>query len=94
MAGDAIHLFDSNREELNTFGASSQVQNGNSTIWLGDNGYAFQFSGCDGITANCLPIMKGRIYTVRLYQPRAEILHGAWTLLETQPGNSVRVGPP
>jgi hypothetical protein len=30
-------------------------------------------------TPNCLPIMPGWNYTVRLYRPRAEILNGKWT---------------
>ena len=37
-----------------------------------------QFGGCDGKIPNCLPIMKGWNYTVRLYRPRAEILNGKW----------------
>jgi hypothetical protein len=45
------------------------------------------FGGCDGSTPNCLPIMKGWIYTVRLYLPRAEILNGAWTFSEAHPVN-------
>jgi hypothetical protein len=43
--------------------------------------------GCDGRIPNCLPIMKGWIYTVRLYRPRAEILNGAWTFPEAQSVN-------
>ena len=35
--------------------------------------------------ANCLPIMKGWNYTVRLYRPRAEILNGSWTFPEPEP---------
>jgi hypothetical protein len=42
-----------------------------------DNGtFAIQFGGCDGKIPNCLPIMKGWNYTVRLYRQRAEILNG------------------
>ena len=44
-----------------------------------------QFGGCDGKIANCLPIMKGWNYTVRLYRPRAEILDGSWSFPEPQP---------
>ena len=29
--------------------------------------------------------MKGWIYTVRLYRPRAEILNGSWTFLKAPP---------
>jgi hypothetical protein len=44
-----------------------------------------QFGGCDGTTANCLPIVPGWNYMVRLYRPRAEILNGSWTFPEAQP---------
>lgn len=37
-----------------------------------------QFGGCDKATPNCLPIMKGWNYTIRLYRPRREILDGSW----------------
>jgi hypothetical protein len=52
-----------------------------------DGSVTIQFGGCDGKTANCLPILKGWIYTVRLYRPRAEILDGAWTFPEAEPVN-------
>jgi hypothetical protein len=52
-----------------------------------DGSVAIQFGGCDGKTANCLPIVKGWNYMVRLYRPRAEILNGAWTFPEAQPVN-------
>lgn len=44
-----------------------------------------QFGGCDGKIPNCLPIMPGWNYTVRLYRPRAEILNGTWQFPEPQP---------
>jgi len=44
-----------------------------------DGSIAIQFGGCDGKIPNCLPIMPGWNYTVRLYRPRAEILNGKWT---------------
>jgi hypothetical protein len=44
-----------------------------------DGSVAIQFGGCDGKIPNCLPIMKGWNYTVRLYRPRPEILNGKWT---------------
>lgn len=47
-----------------------------------DGAVAIQFGGCDGKIANCLPIMKGWNYTVRLYRPRAEILDGSWQFPE------------
>jgi hypothetical protein len=50
-----------------------------------DGAIAIQFGGCDGKIDNCLPIMKGWNYTVRLYRPRAAILDGSWTFPEPQP---------
>lgn len=44
-----------------------------------------QFGGCDGKVPNCLPIVKGWNYTVRLYRPRPEILSGAWKFPDPQP---------
>jgi hypothetical protein len=44
-----------------------------------------QFGGCDGKIPNCLPIMNGWNYMVRLYRPRAEILSGKWKFPEAQP---------
>jgi hypothetical protein len=51
----------------------------------GDGSVAIQFGGCDASVANCLPIMPGWNYTVRLYRPGAEILNGTWTFPEPQP---------
>jgi hypothetical protein len=50
-----------------------------------DGSYAIQFGGCDGTIPNCLPVMKGWNYTVRLYRPRAEIRSGKWKFPEPQP---------
>ena len=50
-----------------------------------DGSVVIQFGGCDGEIPNCLPIMKGWNYTVRLFLPRPEILSGAWRFSEAQP---------
>ena len=50
-----------------------------------DGSTTVQFGGCDGKTPNCLPIMKGWNYTVRLYRPRPEILNGKWKFPEPKP---------
>lgn len=52
-----------------------------------DGSVDVQFGGCDGEVANCLPIMQGWNYTVRLYRPRAEILDGSWKFPDPQPVN-------
>jgi hypothetical protein len=50
-----------------------------------DGSIAIRFGGCDSKIPNCLPIVKGWNYTVRLYRPRAEILNGTWRFPEPQP---------
>ena len=47
-----------------------------------DRSVDIQFGGCDGKILNCLPIMPGWNYTVRLYRPRPEILNGTWKFPE------------
>ena len=76
---NAEGYFQSN--ELNVYSIN------NITAKQGEDGsVTIQFGGCDGKTAKCLPILKGWIYTVRLYRPRAEILNGA-TFPGAQPVN-------
>jgi hypothetical protein len=50
-----------------------------------DGSVDVQFGGCDGKIPNCLPIMNGWNYTVRLYRPRAEVLSSKWKFPEPQP---------
>jgi hypothetical protein len=50
-----------------------------------DGKVTIQFGGCDGEIPNCLPITEGWNYTVRLFQPRAEILDGTWQFPLAQP---------
>ena len=52
-----------------------------------DGSVTIQFGGCDGKIPNCLPIMNGWNYTVRLYRPRSDILSGKWKFPEAQPAN-------
>ena len=52
-----------------------------------DGSIAVQFGGCDGKVPNCLPIVKGWNYTVRLYRPRREVLDGTWKFPEAQPAS-------
>lgn len=49
-----------------------------------DGSIKVQFGDCDGRVPNCLPIMPGWNYMVRLYRPRAEILDGKWTFPPAQ----------
>jgi hypothetical protein len=50
-----------------------------------DGSTTVQFGGCDGKIPNCIPIMKGWNYTVRLYRPRTEILEGRWKFPVARP---------
>lgn len=52
-----------------------------------DGSVAVQFGGCDGKIPNCLPIMPGWNYTVRMYRPREAILDGSWKFPEAQAVN-------
>jgi len=52
-----------------------------------DGSISIQFGGCDGKIPNCLPIMNGWNYTVRLYRPRPEILEGKWKFPAPRPVN-------
>lgn len=49
-----------------------------------DGSVVVQFGGCGGEVANCLPIMPGWNYMVRLYRPRPEVLNGSWKFPEAQ----------
>jgi hypothetical protein len=50
-----------------------------------DGSVTIRFGECDGKAVNCLPIMPGWNYLVRLYRPRPEILDGSWTFPAAQP---------
>jgi hypothetical protein len=52
-----------------------------------DGSITIQFGGCDGKIPNCLPIVKGWNYAVRLYRPRDEILKGTWKFPELKPAS-------
>jgi hypothetical protein len=49
-----------------------------------DGSVSVQFGGCEGKVPNCLPIMPGWNYIVRLYRPRAPILDGTYKFPEPQ----------
>ncbi|QOZ69063.1 DUF1254 domain-containing protein [Bradyrhizobium arachidis] len=68
--------------EKNPYGAYSL--NNITAAKSADGSVAVQFGGCDGKIPNCLPIMKGWNYTVRLYRPRPEILNSKWKFPEPQ----------
>lgn len=50
-----------------------------------DGSYTIHFGGCADGRTNCIPITPDWNYTVRLYQPRAEILDGSWVFPMPEP---------
>ncbi|MBW0159451.1 DUF1214 domain-containing protein [Sedimentimonas flavescens] len=52
-----------------------------------DGSYTIHFGACEDGRINCIPITPGWNYTVRLYEPRAEILDGSWTFPELEAVN-------
>jgi hypothetical protein len=50
-----------------------------------DGSVTIQFGGFDGKTPNCIPIVPGWNYMVRLYRPHEEILSGQWKFPEARP---------
>ena len=50
-----------------------------------DGSITVHFGGYDDDRVNCLPIMNGWNYLVRLYRPHAEVLDGSWTFPTPEP---------
>jgi hypothetical protein len=50
-----------------------------------DGSITVHFGGCADDRSNCLPISEGWDYLIRLYRPRPELLHGAWTFPAVEP---------
>jgi hypothetical protein len=65
--------------------SNAYAVNGLSAKKTADGSVTIQFGGCDGKIPNCLPIPQGWNYTVRLFQPRPEILDGKWKFPDAQP---------
>lgn len=50
-----------------------------------DGSVTIQFGACDRSVPNCVPIVDGWNYIVRLYRPRPELLDGSWKFPEPRP---------
>ena len=50
-----------------------------------DGSVTVSFGGCSNDRPNCLPIMEGWNYAVRMYRPRPEILDGSWKFPSAEP---------
>lgn len=68
------------KNEYNTYSLNNLTAKKNP-----DGSISVQFGGCDGKVPNCLPIMPGWNYLVRLYRPRVEILNGTWKFPNAKP---------
>jgi len=69
--------------EKNSLGAYSI--NNLTAVPNDDGSFTVQFGGCDSKATNCIPIVKGWNYAIRLYRPRKEILDGSWKFPIAQP---------
>jgi hypothetical protein len=50
-----------------------------------DGSITVHFGGCDDGRVNCLPVMEGWNYAVRMYEPDPEILDGTWVFPAIEP---------
>jgi len=74
---NAQGFFEPNDQQAYSINSVSGARNddGSMTVHLG---------GCQDGRGNCLPIMEGWNYTVRLYQPGPEVLDGSWVFPAAQ----------
>ena len=47
-----------------------------------DGSITINLGGCEDGRINCIPVSKGWNYTVRMYQPRQEVIDGTWKFPE------------
>ena len=52
-----------------------------------DGSMTVHLGACEDDRVNCLPLIEGWNYTVRMYRPGAEVLDGSWTFPAAQPLN-------
>ena len=74
---DAKGYFEKNQYNAYTLNNVTAKKNGDGSVTI-------QFGGCDGQIPNCLPIMSGWNYMVRLYRPRPKVLNGRWKFPDAQ----------
>jgi hypothetical protein len=55
-----------------------------------DGSVTVNLGGCANECPNCIPVMDGWNYTVRLYPPRAQVLDGSWTFPLDRAGDGRR----
>jgi len=62
------------QNDLNAYSLNNLTAKPNS-----DGSYTIRFGGCGKSVENCLPIMDGWNYAVRMYEPSKAIIDGTWT---------------
>jgi hypothetical protein len=68
---NAAGFFEANERNANSVNSITATRNADGTVTV-------HFGGCADDPPNCLPIMEGWNYLVRLYRPHPEILDGSW----------------
>ena len=68
---NADGFFEPNERNANSVNSITATRNEDGSVTV-------NFGGCSDDRPNCLPIMEGWNYAVRMYQPRPEILDGSW----------------
>ncbi len=82
----SVSVYDANRYFApNALGA--YVVNSVSGTYNEDGSMTVHLGGCEDGRVNCLPLVDGWNYTVRLYRAAPEVLDGSWTFPEVQPVN-------
>jgi hypothetical protein len=82
---NADGFFEPNERNVNNLNSVTAVPNGDGSITV-------HLGGCGEDRPNCIPIMNGWNYLIRLYRPRPPILDGSWTfptISSTEPTPSV-----
>lgn len=69
--------FEKNKQNIYTMNNVTAVPNEDGSVTI-------QFGGDEKAT-NCIPIMPGWNYVVRMYRPRQEILNGTWEFPKARP---------
>ena len=79
---NADGFFEANDRDANSINSVTATPNDDGSITV-------HFGGCGDDRANCLPIMEGWNYVVRLYRPRRAVLDGTWKVPSIDTGPSV-----
>lgn len=75
---NADGFFEANAQDAYVVNSVSGAPNDDGSITV-------HFGGCDDDRPNCLPVMDGWNYTVRLYQPGPSVIDGSWQFPAVEP---------